>query len=67
MAVRSEHEDVDFLAYTREWMDKVNHGGLFPLNDATYQFFICIEKEVRVLLPSYMAKSVDSREAFNPL
>ena len=67
MAVRSEHEDVDFLAYTREWMDKVNCGGIFPLNDATYQFFICIEKEVRVLLPTYMAKSADSREAFKEL
>ena len=67
MAVRSEHENVDFLAYTREWMDKVNRGGLFPLNDATYQFFISIEKEVRVLLPTYMAKSADSQEAFKEL
>ena len=37
MAVESEHSD--FLNYTKEWIDKVNHGGLFPLNDMTYYFF----------------------------
>ena len=38
MAVQNKHDDDDFLAYTRQWIDKVNRGGLFPLNDGTFQF-----------------------------
>lgn len=53
MAVHSELDDIDFLAYTRHWIDKVNRGGLFPLYDDTFKFFICTEKEVH---PSFMAK-----------
>lgn len=49
MAVESECSNV--FEYTKEWMDKVNRGGLFPLNDITYQLFIAIEKEVQVILP----------------
>ena len=45
-------------------MDKVNRGGFFPLNDDTFNFFICIEKEVQVVLPSYMAKPTDSSEEY---
>ena len=37
---------------------------IFPLNDDTFNFFICIEKEVQVLLPSYMAKPTDSSEEY---
>ena len=41
MAVQCEVSDDDILAYTREWMNRVNRGGLFPLNDMTYIFCIC--------------------------
>ncbi len=27
----------DFLEYTKEWMSRVNRGGLFPLNNQTFQ------------------------------
>ena len=62
MAVESEHSD--FLNYTKEWIDKVNRGGLFPLNDMTYYFFVAIEKVVRVLLPRYVIKLSESRSQF---
>ena len=52
MTVESEHSD--FLNYTKDWIGKVNHGGLLPLNDMTYCFFVAIEKVVRVLLPRYV-------------
>ena len=37
MAVESDHRD--FLDYTKDWIDRVNRGGLFPLNDITFEFF----------------------------
>ena len=64
MAVQCEVSDDDILAYTREWMNRVNRGGLFPLNDMTYIFFVSVEKEVRVILPMYMTKTGDGKEAF---
>ena len=56
MAVSSD-SDEDFLAYTKYWINKVNRGGLFQLNNSTFRFFVCIEKEVQLLLPKHMAKS----------
>ena len=41
MAVASEHDD--YLQYTREWIDKVNRGGLFPLNCGAYTFAFATE------------------------
>ena len=45
MAVRSECNSENLLDYTKEWIDKVNRGGLFPLNDVTYRFFVCQSKK----------------------
>lgn len=55
MAVASE--DTDFLEYTKKWMSIVNRGGLFPLNNMSYQFFIEIEKQVKTILPRHVIKS----------
>ena len=52
----------DVLGYTKEWIDKVNHGGLFPLNDITFLFFVSVEVEVRHILPSHMVKSPESSD-----
>ena len=38
MAEQNEHDDDDFPAYTRQWTDKINRGGLFPLNHGTFKF-----------------------------
>ena len=60
MAVVSD-DSHDFLSYTKSWFYKVNRGGLFPLNDETFMFFIEIEKMVRVLLHRHITES-DSRK-----
>ena len=64
MAVRSECSSENLLNYTKEWIDRVNRGGLFPLNDATYRFFVSVEKEVRTILPSHMTKTQVSADSF---
>ena len=46
----------DLFSYTRVWFERVNRGGLFPLNDQTFSLFIEIEKLVRVMLPKHMVK-----------
>lgn len=48
--------DSDLISYTRMWKSKINRGGLFPLNDSTFLFFLSVEKLVKVLLPQHMAK-----------
>ena len=60
MAVVSETSD--FLEYTKEWISKVNRGGLFPLNDMTFLMFVAIEKQVRCLLPGHLLQSSASDE-----
>lgn len=57
MAVVAEDNDPDLLAYNRLWIERVNRGGLFPLNDQTFHLFIEIEKIVRVLLPKHIIKA----------
>lgn len=55
MAVEGEGEDV--LAYTRQWFELVNRGGLYPINDVTFTLFANIEICVRSLLPKHVIKS----------
>ena len=52
------------MAYTKTWIDKVNRGGLFPLNNYSFRLFVCIEQEVKHLLPTFMAKSSADSHAF---
>ena len=59
-----DNDTDDFLAYTRTWIDKVNRGGLFPLNNDSFRFFVCIEQEVKRLLPTFMVKSNADSHAF---
>ena len=49
MAVVDEDSVPDLFSYTRVWFERVNRGGLFPLNDETFSLFIEIEKLVRVM------------------
>ena len=64
MAVSSDVDEEDFLAYTKHWINKVNRGGLFQLNNNAFRFFVSIEKEVQSLLPDYMAKSDGDSSTF---
>jgi len=38
MSIKGEGDDV--LTYTRKWLDQVNRGGLFPLNDNSFTFLL---------------------------
>ena len=49
--------ETGLLDYTKEWIERINRGGLFPINDETFQFFCILEACVRsqlvkALLPS---------------
>ena len=47
-------DNSEFLDYTKEMISKVDRGGLFPLNDATFALFTAIEKQTCDLLPSHI-------------
>ena len=61
MAVEGEE---DFLGYTRKWLDQVNRGGLFPLNEKAFALFIEIEKCVRLLLPQHIIRGDSDKATF---
>ena len=48
---------VKILACTRLWIERVNRGSCFPLNDETFHFFVQVEMVVRVLLPKHVVKA----------
>lgn len=55
-----------FLDYTREWVDKVNRGGLFYVSDNAYNLFVAMEIAMQVSLTkhiksSYKLSSAESR------
>ena len=54
MAVLSEESSQDLLSYTKCWMEKVDRGCLFPLNNQTFQLFVDIEMIVRDSLPEHV-------------
>ncbi len=55
-------EDSSFYAYTTKWIDTVNRGGLFEVNDGTYNFFKAVEVKTRQLLPQHLIESAKSKE-----
>ena len=59
-----EGEGSDALDYTRIWMDKVNRGCLYPLNNEAFSLFANIEKSVRELLPKHLSQIGSSQAAF---
>ena len=58
MAVTGETND--FTSYTSEWFEKINRGGLFPINDETLTFFIAVEKVTRTYLPKYCSNNYEN-------
>ncbi len=51
-----QHQDTDcsredVLAYTRQWFSIVNRGGIYPINDVAFLFFVDVEKAVQCTLP----------------
>ena len=62
MAIEGEGDDV--LTYTTKWLDQVNRGGLFPLNNNSFSFFVEVEKIVRVFLPKYVIHNDNDKVTF---
>ena len=54
LTVDHDH-DYTFVNYTCAWLSLIDRGGLFRVNDASYQFFLAIEMVVRVVLPRQLA------------
>ena len=46
-----------------EWTDLLNCGGLWHVQENTHSFFLCLEEELRRLLPSLL-KETDKKEKF---
>ena len=44
------------LDYTKEWMEKVNRGGLFDISDKVYRLFVSIELVMRSKLMEHLKK-----------
>ena len=54
MGVETESMGNDFFEYTRHWIERVDRGGLFKVNDKVFSLFMAIETLVRQLLPQHL-------------
>ena len=52
-----EGTETSFLDYTKEWIERVNRGGLFRVNDKAFVFFTHLELRVRTYLPKLLRTS----------
>ena len=55
-------DDDDLFSYTKVWFEKINRGGLFPINEQTFHFFISVEEQVCILLPLHITKNDSSKD-----
>ena len=46
-----EGEESSYFDYTKTWVNQINRGGLFKLNDEVFSFFIEVEMRLRRHLP----------------
>ena len=46
-----------FLEYIREWIDRVNRGGIFNTSDVAYYLFVAIEVAMQDRLTSHLQSS----------
>lgn len=53
-------EESSFYAYSSEWIDAVNRGGLFVVSDHTFELFRSIEVKTRQVLPLHLAGSAQA-------
>ena len=60
MAIKGD--DTSFLAYTSAWIEEVNRGGLFLVNNACYIFFYNLEQEVRKRLGTTINHTFSDKE-----
>jgi len=51
-------EENDFLKYTRAWIEQVNRGGLFEVNDTAYMLFKEIEINLQNNLKTHLQPAI---------
>ena len=51
------------IEYTREWIKKVNRGGLFDINDQGYNLFLAIEVTRREKLTQHLEECILSSDS----
>ena len=52
-----------YLEYTKEWLERVNRGGLFKVHDRIYSFFVSLEMKVRRHLPFLFSSQALSKQS----
>ena len=63
--MHSDGPTSSLLDYTKEWVERVNRGGLFDISDEAYRLFVSIEMAMRSKLTEHLKKqkmTEDSRE-----
>ena len=63
--MHSEGPTSSLLDYTKEWVEKINRGGLFDISDEAYRLFVSIEISMRSKLMEHLKKrklTEDSKE-----
>ena len=53
-----EGTSTSLLDYTKNWVERVNRGGLFEVNDEAYFLFVAIESAMRSKLTNHLKKSI---------
>ena len=54
--MHSDGPTSSLLDYTKEWVEKVNRGGLFDISDEAYRLFLSIEMSMRNILTEHLKK-----------
>ena len=58
-----EGPESSMIEYTREWIKKVNRGGLFDINDQGYNLFLAIEVTRREKLTQHLEECILSSDS----
>ena len=69
MALSSSDEESSYYEYTKTWIDMVNRGGLFCVNERTFLFFFqSMELKTQSVLPQHLNNlSVSKKELYSQI
>lgn len=64
-----EGEESSYLVYTKTWVNQINRGGLFKVNDEVFSFFVEVEMRLRRHLPHLFKvnPTIDKKEIIDDL
>ena len=60
--MEAEGPTTSLLAYTREWVDRINRGRLFDISDEAYYLFIAVKLAMREKLTDHLKRNISSPE-----